>query len=136
MYAPRLRPVRGTKCTIIRGFVHQKTQKRLNTRSLFLVLHKKEKKEEFWTRLTEERKLPFVKTDFEKWVDEDEQNGAPVEDDFDMDDMAGMGGLPGMGGGLGGMGGGLGGLGGGLGGMGGGGMDFEKVSIIAECWRC
>ena len=72
----------------------------------------------------------------EKWVDEDEQNGAPVEDDFDMDDMAGMGGLPGMGGGLGGMGGGLGGLGGGLGGMGGGGMDFEKVSIVAECWRC
>jgi len=60
----------------------------------------------------------FVKTDFSKWVDEDEQDGEPLKDD-DMDPMGGMGGMPGMGG-MGGM--------PGMGGMGGmGDMDLERV---------
>lgn len=73
-----------------------------------------------------------MKTDFSKWVDEDEQEGAAVEETEDMDPMGGMGGPPGMGG-MGGMPG-MGGMGGmpGMGGMGGGmpgGMDFAKVFI-------
>jgi len=126
----------------------EETKKRLNTRSLELVLRKKETKEEFWPRLTT-TKLPYVKTDFDKWVDEDEQEGAAgLDEDFDDTGMGGMGGMPGMGGmggmpgmggmggmpGMGGMGGmpGMGGMGGmpgmgGLGGMGGGGMDFQKM---------
>ncbi|KAL8691831.1 MAG: hypothetical protein Q9218_003028 [Villophora microphyllina] len=89
------------------------------SRDVFFVLRKKEQKEEYWPRLLKEsKKVHFLKTDFDKWVDEDEQNAAP-------DDMAaGMGGgMPGMGG-MGGMGedGGFGGidfskLGGGAGGM-------------------
>ncbi|SPJ88731.1 related to Hsp90 associated co-chaperone [Fusarium torulosum] len=87
-------------------------------------LQKKELKEEYWPRLLKESKRThFLKTDFDKWVDEDEQNEAP-EDDFSQ--FGGMGGMPGMGdmgdmGGMGGM--------GGMPGMGGdfGGIDFSKL---------
>jgi len=68
-------------------------------RNVELVLRKKELKEEFWPRLLKEpKKLQFVKTDFDRWVDEDEQNEAP-EDDFSQfgGAGAGMGGMPGMG---------------------------------------
>ncbi|KAF5392503.1 hypothetical protein D9757_002137 [Collybiopsis confluens] len=122
--------------------------KRLNSRSLYLVLRKKDLQEEYWPRLTKEKvKNSHIKTDFSKWVDEDEQDGEPAaaeeEGMMGMGDMGGMGGMPGMGGmggmpGMGGMGGmpGMGGMGGmpGLGGMGMpgmgdmGGMDFEKAS--------
>ncbi|KAF4605620.1 hypothetical protein EYR40_004407 [Pleurotus pulmonarius] len=108
----------------------EKSSKRLTTRSLVLVLRKKEKKEEYWPRLTKEKiKHPFIKTDFSRWVDEDEQDGADAPDDDLMEGMGGMGGgmggMPGMEG-LGGMPG-MGGMGGmpGMGGM--GGMDFEKM---------
>jgi len=78
----------------------------------------------------------FVKTDFGKWVDEDEQDGEPVKPDEDMDPMGGMGGMGGMPG-MGGMGGmpGMGGMGGmpGMGGMGGmGGMDLEQVCLVLK----
>ncbi|EPE25683.1 HSP20-like chaperone [Glarea lozoyensis ATCC 20868] len=62
-----------------------------------LVLRKKELKEEFWPRLLKEaKKVHFLKTDFDKWVDEDEQEDAP-EDDLAAGGMGGMGGMPGMG---------------------------------------
>lgn len=58
---------------------------RLNTRLFTAVLRKKNKKLEYWRRLTKEGlKMPFIKTDFDKWVDEDEQDGAS-DDCFDMD---------------------------------------------------
>ncbi|KAI4096918.1 MAG: hypothetical protein LQ348_003719 [Seirophora lacunosa] len=89
------------------------------SRDVLLVLRKKELKEEYWPRLLKEsKKVHFLKTDFDKWVDEDEQEGAPV------DDM--MGGMGGMGGGMPGMEG-MGGMGG-MGGDGGfGGIDFSKL---------
>ncbi|RYP65668.1 hypothetical protein DL769_006247 [Monosporascus sp. CRB-8-3] len=66
-------------------------------RNVELKLRKKELKEEYWPRLLKEaKKLQFLKTDFDKWVDEDEQNEAP-DDDFSQ--FGGMGGMPGMGGG-------------------------------------
>ncbi|KAJ7275571.1 HSP20-like chaperone [Mycena haematopus] len=95
--------------------VPEKSSKKLSTRSLYLVLRKKEQKAEYWPRLTKEKvKNAYIKTDFSKWVDEDEQDGQEAKDDADLEDaMGGMGGMPGMGG---------------LGGMGGpGGMDFEKM---------
>lgn len=65
--------------------------------SVRLKLEKKELKEEFWPRLQKEsQKLHWLKTDFDRWVDEDEQDGAP-DDDFSQ--FGGMGGMPGMGGG-------------------------------------
>ncbi|KAH7040170.1 HSP20-like chaperone [Microdochium trichocladiopsis] len=68
-------------------------------RNVELKLRKKELKEEYWPRLLKEaKKVQFLKTDFDKWVDEDEQNEAP-EDDFSQFGGAGMGGMPGMGGG-------------------------------------
>lgn len=49
-----------------------------------VVLRKKELKEEFWPRLLKDaKKVHFLKTDFDKWVDEDEQDEAP-EDDLGM----------------------------------------------------
>ncbi|KAH8175429.1 CS domain-containing protein [Sarocladium implicatum] len=99
-------------------------------------LQKKELGEEYWPRLLKEaKKLHFLKTDFDKWVDEDEQNEAPEEDFSQFGGMGGAGGaggMPGMGGDFGGidfskLGGGEGGMpdlsalagAGGMGGMGG-----------------
>lgn len=81
-----------------------------------LVLRKKELKEEYWPRLLKDsKKVHYLRTDFDKWVDEDEQNEA-AEDDY-MNQFGGAGGmgedggfsgidfskLGGMGGGAGGM---------------------------------
>lgn len=78
-----------------------------NGRHYFLKIFKKEKREEYWPRLTKEKiKYNNIKTDFDKWVDEDEQEEAPTSIPG-MDDMsalmggagAGAGaGMPGMGG--------------------------------------
>ncbi|KAI4215987.1 MAG: hypothetical protein LQ351_001483 [Letrouitia transgressa] len=64
------------------------------SRDVFFVLRKKESKEEYWPRLLkEDKKVHFLKTDFDKWVDEDEQEGG-IDDE-----LSGMGGgMPGMGG--------------------------------------
>jgi hypothetical protein len=46
-----------------------------------LKLRKKELDEAYWPRLLKDsKKVHFLKTDFDKWVDEDEQNEAPEED--------------------------------------------------------
>ncbi|CAG8259473.1 unnamed protein product [Penicillium salamii] len=94
-------------------------------REVELVLRKKDLKLEFWPRLLENKqKMHFLKTDFDKWVDEDEQDEAG-EDDYANNfggfggegggdpnggagglgniDFSKLGGMPGMGGGAGGM---------------------------------
>lgn len=84
----------------------------MSTRSLYLTIFKKERQSEYWPRLTKEKvKNAFLKTDFSKWVDEDEQDGVIAEESSDMGGMGEMGGMGGMGGGM------------------GGGMDFEKASV-------
>lgn len=56
---------------------------------ILFVLRKKEAQEEFWPRLTKEKlKLRYIKTDFDKWVDEDEQ------DEQEEDPAAAPGGMP------------------------------------------
>lgn len=63
-----------------------------------MVLRKKQLKEEYWPRLLKDnKKLHFLKTDFDKWVDEDEQDAMPEDDLGGMPGMGGMGGMPGMG---------------------------------------
>jgi hypothetical protein len=58
-------------------------------KSVELKLQKKELKEEYWPRLLKEaKKYHFLKTDFDKWVDEDEQDEAK-DDDFSQ--FGGMG---------------------------------------------
>ncbi|KAL1879985.1 hypothetical protein VTK73DRAFT_6375 [Phialemonium thermophilum] len=53
-------------------------------------LRKKELNESYWPRLLKDsKKVHFLKTDFDKWVDEDEQDEA-AEDDFS--NFGGMGG--------------------------------------------
>ncbi|KAK4180335.1 HSP20-like chaperone [Triangularia setosa] len=65
-------------------------------RDVEMKLRKKELTEEYWPRLLKEsKKVHFLKTDFDKWVDEDEQNEAEEED---FSQFGGMGGMPGMGG--------------------------------------
>ena len=73
------------------------------SRDVEFVLRKKELKEEYWPRLLkDDKKMHFLKTDFNKWVDEDEQDAAPEEDaggmGGGMPDMGAMGGMGGMGG--------------------------------------
>lgn len=60
-------------------------------RNVELKLRKKELKDEYWPRLLKDAaKVQFLKTDFDKWVDEDEQNEAP-EDDISQFGGGGMG---------------------------------------------
>lgn len=81
-------------------------------RDIELVLRKKELKEEYWPRLLKDsKKMHFLKTNFDKWVDEDEQDEVAEDDDY-MSKMNPM----------------MGGAGGGPGGDGGfGGIDFSKL---------
>ncbi|ODQ63203.1 HSP20-like chaperone [Nadsonia fulvescens var. elongata DSM 6958] len=95
-------------------------------RGVTFVIRKKQPQAEFWPRLTKEKaKYHYIKTDFNKWVDEDEQEeedeqpdqaamggmpgGMPGASGFDMSQLAGMGGMGGMPGmeGMGGMPGGM-----------------------------
>ncbi|KAI2789679.1 Co-chaperone protein SBA1 [Penicillium oxalicum] len=65
-------------------------------REVELVLRKKELKMEYWPRLLKEaKKAHFLKTDFDKWVDEDEQDEA-AEDDY-ANNFGGFGGEDGGG---------------------------------------
>ncbi|CAK7218571.1 p23 chaperone protein wos2 [Sporothrix curviconia] len=104
------------------------------SRSVELKLVKKELKEEYWPRLLKDaKKVHFLKTDFDKWVDEDEQDEAPADDFSQFGGMGGgMGGMPGMGG----MGGDFGGIDfsklGGMGGLGGLGGEDEGEAEEAE----
>ena len=89
-------------------------QSKINTENgshIFMILRKKDQQEEYWPRLTKEKlKYHYIKTDFDKWVDEDEQD--EVKDDpndfggpggpggaMDFSQMlSGMGGIGGLGG--------------------------------------
>lgn len=125
----------------------EKSTRHRTDRGLFFVLQKKEAQEEFWPRLTKV-KHPYVRTDFDKWVDEDEQDPQANEDfGAGMGDMGGLdlssltggqGGMPdlsALAGGMGGMGGmeGLGGMGamGAMGGEEGEGDDGNEDDEIA-----
>jgi len=53
-------------------------------------------KTEYWPRLLKEtKKVHFLKTDFDKWVDEDEQEARADDDygNFGMNDDGGLGGI-------------------------------------------
>ncbi|KAI5290077.1 hypothetical protein KEM54_002490 [Ascosphaera aggregata] len=95
--------------------VPEESKQKHSARGFDLVLRKKDLKEEYWPRLLKEKKkVHFLKTDFDKWVDEDEQDEAPDDDmsGFDMSALQGMGGgMPGLGGDMGGA----------------GGLDFSKL---------
>ena len=88
------------------------TKQRHNDLNLFFVLQKKQDKLDFWPRLAAGKdKLHNVRTDFDKWVDEDEQDEAG---DAELGPGGGMGDMASMMGGM-----------GGAGGM--GGLDFSKL---------
>src|SRR5260221_11386849 len=75
----------------------QNSKKKLSSRCLSLIIRKKETQKEYWPRLTKEKsRNTFIKTDFGKWVDEDVHDGSTVVEADGMD-LAGMGGLGGMG---------------------------------------
>ncbi|KDQ17458.1 hypothetical protein BOTBODRAFT_646396 [Botryobasidium botryosum FD-172 SS1] len=68
----------------------EETKKFFTSRHLFLTLRKKEKKVEYWPRLTKTKdRRNFIKTDFSKWVDEDEQDGEPAKMEEDFNDPVG-----------------------------------------------
>jgi prostaglandin-E synthase len=88
-------------------------------RTLRLLIGKKESGP-FWPRLVKDAaKVSYIKTDFDRWVDEDEEDEAPgLTDGFDMSQFAQM--LGGAGGGAGG------GMGGGA-----GGFDMSQLGDLA-----
>jgi len=69
-----------------------------SAKDIEMILRKKELKEEYWPRLLKDKaKVHFLRTDFDKWVDQDEQNEAP-EDDYMNNFGGGMGDDGGFGG--------------------------------------
>ncbi|KAK8570226.1 hypothetical protein V6N13_002921 [Hibiscus sabdariffa] len=93
----------------------------IGVRSIFCILEKAEKV--WWKKLLRgDGKAPhYVKVDWDKWVDEDEDKGAGDLDlgGMDFSNFGNMGGMGGMGDMMGGMGGMMGGMGDMMGGMGG-----------------
>ncbi|QSL66639.1 hypothetical protein MERGE_001022 [Pneumocystis wakefieldiae] len=75
-------------------------------RCVALTIRKKEADEKYWPRLTQSSdKFGHIRTDFEKWVDEDEQNVHPGDDfssqfggmgDFDLSKFSDGSGAEGM----------------------------------------
>lgn len=60
------------------------------------IIRKAEPKAEYWPRLLKEKlKLHYIKTDFDKWVDEDEQDEQADDGNMDMANMMGGQGGPG-----------------------------------------
>ncbi|KAI8886619.1 HSP20-like chaperone [Backusella circina FSU 941] len=113
---------------------HEQSKQHLTDRNLTIIFYKKE--EEYWPKLQKGSKPNYLKIDFNKWKDEDDEEetgGAP------NDPMGGMGGMGGMdfaslmqqagGGGMGGMGG-PGGLPGMDMGMGGPGMGMPSLDAL------
>ena len=95
-----------------------------NGQHYFLKIYKKDLGLEYWPRLTKEKvKYQYIKTDFDKWVDEDEQD--ELDADNNEMDFAGAG----MGAGMGGPG--MGGPGMGGAGMGGAGGNFDLSQLMA-----
>ncbi|GFR85619.1 prostaglandin E synthase 3 [Elysia marginata] len=79
--------------------IDPQASKQQNTgREFFFMLMKKEESQGFWPRLTKDStKLHFLKTDFDKWRDEDDSD-AEDQEDFNLDEMMqSMGGLQGAG---------------------------------------
>ncbi|CAZ82174.1 unnamed protein product [Tuber melanosporum] len=95
----------------------ENSKQHLSARGVDLVLRKKEFKTEFWPRLLKEaKKAHYLRTDFDKWVDEDEQEdeGSGFSDmpgggaqfgggddsggfgGIDFSKLGGMGGMEGM----------------------------------------
>ncbi|ORY99383.1 HSP20-like chaperone [Syncephalastrum racemosum] len=84
----------------------EKSKQNLTPRKLSLVLYKKKDEEEYWPKLQKGGKLNFLKVDFAKWRDEDDED----EEEGQDDPMGGMdfsqlmsqagGNMPGMPGGM------------------------------------
>lgn len=74
----------------------EKSTCRAGDRTIFFTLMKKNPSASFWPRLTKEsKKFHFVKTDFNRWRDEDDSDQDEKED-FSLDEMMNsMGGLNG-----------------------------------------
>ncbi|CAL9728426.1 co-chaperone protein Sba1p [Monosporozyma unispora] len=80
--------------------VPEKTlHKKANGQHYFLKVFKKDLEIEYWPRLTKEKiKYNNIKTDFDKWVDEDEQDEVPEENEMPGMDALGAGAGAGAGG--------------------------------------
>lgn len=86
--------------------VPEKSLRHKSGQGYVFVLRKKEAKDEFWPRLTlDKTRRLWIKTDFDKWVDEDEQEGAANPDTSGMEnlDLQSLMGAAGGGGSAGGM---------------------------------
>eukprot|EP00745_Piridium_sociabile_P043932 TRINITY_DN90799_c0_g1_i1.p1 TRINITY_DN90799_c0_g1~~TRINITY_DN90799_c0_g1_i1.p1 ORF type:complete len:174 (+),score=42.94 TRINITY_DN90799_c0_g1_i1:46-567(+) len=76
----------------------EKSKCHLSDRQAFFTIMKKDPTASYWPRLTkEQKKLHYLKTDFNRWIDEDESEDEEKEkEDFNLDAMMNsMGGLNG-----------------------------------------
>lgn len=61
--------------------------------SIEAILKKREVSETFWSALVQGPKLPYVRIDWDRWIDEGEDEDGAAK----LPDMGGFGGMPGMG---------------------------------------
>ncbi|KOG98211.1 Hsp90 cochaperone SBA1 [Saccharomyces eubayanus] len=87
---------------LYKEIIPEKTMHKVaNGQHYFLKLYKKDLEAEYWPRLTKEKmKYSYIKTDFDKWVDEDEQDEVEAEGNdaaqgMDLSQMMGGAGGPG-----------------------------------------
>ena len=87
---------------LYKEIIPEKTMHKVaNGQHYFLKLYKKDLEAEYWPRLTKEKmKYSYIKTDFDKWVDVDEQDEVEAEGNdaaqgMDLSQMMGGAGGPG-----------------------------------------
>lgn len=71
--------------------IPEKSKYTVNSKGITAILQKASTQLEYWPRLFKKKeKLHYLKTDFDKWVDEDDQSEvSPVDDeDFDFNNIS------------------------------------------------
>ena len=76
---------------LFKEVIMEESKWNLKGRNILLNIVKKDQDDEYWPRLTKEKiKHTHIKVDWDKWIEEDDENGAPNADlggDFDPDNM-------------------------------------------------
>lgn len=82
----------GFEFTFFGSIIPQESKQHVTSRELFFVLKKKDADKPYWPRLLETKdKITYIKTDFDKWRDEDDSDDEEGPNDNFEDMMRQMG---------------------------------------------
>ncbi|CAL6022125.1 Chaperone_HSP82 [Hexamita inflata] len=88
------------KFALAKPVIKEESKFRVLGQSIEVILKKEEETKEFWPTIQAGAKLPYVRIDFERWIDEDEDEkpkaAIPDFGGMDFSQMGGMEGMPDM----------------------------------------